>query len=83
MEHHHHQFTHRACQSVFVSIIGSSPPHRRVTAWFSHKEALDDLIAYLNMMMDQEVLPPDANEQQVQAAFEQNLYQPVEIIECE
>lgn len=82
MEHHHHQFTYHACQSVFVSIIGSKP-HRRVVASFSRREALDDLIAYLNMMMDEEVLPPDASEGQVEAAFGQNLYQPVEIIECE
>jgi hypothetical protein len=35
------------------------------------------------MMMDEEVLPEDATEEQVRAAFKQNLYQPVEIIECE
>lgn len=81
MEHRPHTFTPCTCQPIFVSIIGK--PSRRAAASFSRKDALDDLIAYLNMMMAEEVLSEDATEEQVRAAIEENLYESVEIIECE
>lgn len=83
MELNQHQFTDYALPSIFVSIIGTAAPHRRVAASFSHQQALDELIEYLNMMMDEVVLPEDANEEQVRQAYADNLYQPVEIIKCE
>ncbi|MXP15812.1 hypothetical protein GRI44_13745 [Altererythrobacter confluentis] len=83
MELNHNQFIDFASLSIFVSIIGTAAPHRRAAASFSHQQALDELIEYLNMMMDEVVLPEDANEEQVRQAYADNLYQPVEIIKCE
>ncbi|MFZ1743637.1 MAG: hypothetical protein WAT93_12335 [Pontixanthobacter sp.] len=83
MELNHNQFIDVASLSIFVSIIGTAAPHRRVAASFSHQQALDELIEYLNMMMAETVLPDDASEQDVRQAYADNLYQPVEIIESE
>lgn len=77
------QFTFHACQTIYISIIGDLPPCRRVVASFSRRDALDDLIAYLNMMMAETVLPDGASEHQVRDAYEEHLAQPVEIIDCE
>ena len=51
MEYPLDQFTYHACQIAFVSIIGDQLPARRVTISYSRRDALDDLIAYLNMVM--------------------------------
>lgn len=82
MEYPPDQFTYHACQTIYVSIIGDLPPSRRVVASFSRRDALDDLIAYLNMMMAETVLPNDATENEVKDAYEEHLSQPVEIVEC-
>lgn len=60
MEYPPDQFTFYACQTIYVSIIGDLPPSRRVVASFSCRDALDELIAYLNMMVAETVLPGDA-----------------------
>lgn len=83
MEHRPDQFTYHACQTVFVSIVGTSLPARRVEISYSRREALDDLIAYLNMVMAETVLPHDASEDQVKDAYEEHLSQPVEIVVCD
>lgn len=83
MEHRPDQFTYHAAQTVFVAIVGTSLPARRVTISYSRREALDDLIAYLNMVMSEAVLPHDASEDQVKDAFEEHLAQPVEIVVCD
>ncbi|MDZ4137366.1 MAG: hypothetical protein U1D66_00625 [Erythrobacter sp.] len=48
----------------------------------SVSDALDDLIAYLNMMMAETVLPSDATEVEVEDAYDEHLAPPVEIVEC-
>ena len=83
MEHRPDQFTYHAAQTVFVSIVGTSLPARRVEISYSRREALDDLIAYLNMVMAETVLPHDASEDQVKDAYEEHLSQPVEIVVCD
>ncbi len=83
MEYPPDQFTYHACQTIYVSIIGDLPPSRRVVASFSRRDALDDLIAYLNMMMAETVLPDDATEDQVRDAYDEHLAQPVEIVRCD
>jgi hypothetical protein len=83
MEYPPDQFTFYACQTIYVSIIGDLLPSRRVVASFSRRDALDDLIGYLNMMMAETVLPNDATEDQVRDAYEEHLAQPVEIVRCD
>ena len=83
MEHRPDQFTHYACQTAFVSIVGTSLPARRVTISYSRREALDDLIGYLNMVMAETVLSSDASEVEVIDAYEEHLGQPVEIVVCD
>jgi len=83
MEYPPDQFTFYACQTIYISIIGDLPPSRRVVASFSRRDALDDLISYLNMMMAETVLPNDATEDQVRDAYEEHLAQPVEIVVCD
>ena len=83
MEYRPDQFTFHACQIAFVSIVGTCLPARRVAISYSRRDALDDLIAYLNMVMAEMVLPADATEDEVRDAFEQHLAQPIEIVECE
>lgn len=83
MEYPPDQFTYHAAQTVFVSIVGTSLPARRVTISYSRREALDDLIAYLNMVMAEAVLPHDATEAEVKDAYEEHLAQPVEIVMCD
>ena len=83
MEYPPDQFTYHAAQTVFVSIVGTSLPARRVTISYSRREALDDLIAYLNLMMAETVLPSDACEDQIKDAYEEHLAQPVEIVVCD
>ena len=73
MEYPPDQFTFYACQTIYISIIGDQPPSRRVVASFSRCDALDDLIAYLNMMMAETVLPDGAGEHQVRDAYEKHL----------
>jgi len=58
-------------------------PARRVTISYSRRDALDDLIAYLNLMMAETVLPDDASEDQVRDAYDEHLAQPVEIVVCD
>lgn len=60
MEHYQDQFAYESPASIFVSIIGKAEPSRRMAVSFSRHEALDDLIAYLNMMMDEAVVPEGA-----------------------
>ena len=69
--------------TVFVTVIGTAQPSMRIAVAFSRRDALDDLIAYLNMMMDEEVLPQGADEKQVRTAVAENLFQPVVITACE
>lgn len=83
MEYPADQFTFYACQTIYISIIGDLPPCRRVVASFSRRDALDDLIAYLNMMMAETVLPNDATEDQVKDAYDEHLAQPIEIVLCD
>ena len=83
MEYPPDQFTFYACQTIYISIIGDLPPSRRVVASFSRRDALDDLIAYLNMMMAETVLTDDATEDQVRDAYDERLAQPVEIVVCD
>jgi hypothetical protein len=83
MEYPPDQFTFYACQTIYVSIIGDLPPSRRVVASFSRRDALDDLIGYLNMMMAETVLTDDATEDQVRDAYDEHLAQPVEIVRCD
>jgi len=83
MEYPPDQFTFYACQTIYISIIGDLPPSRRVVASFSRRDALDDLIGYLNMMMAETVLPNDATEDQVRNAYDEHLAQPVEIVRCD
>jgi hypothetical protein len=83
MEYPPDQFTYHACQIAFVSIIGDQLPARRVTISYSRRDALDDLISYLNMMMAGTVLPNDATEDQIRDAFDEHLAQPVEIVRCD
>ncbi|MCR2834124.1 hypothetical protein [Parerythrobacter lacustris] len=83
MEYPPDQFIYHACQTIYVSIIGDLPPSRRVVASFSRRDALDDLIAYLNMMMTETVLLNDATEDQIKDAYDEHLAQPVEIVECD
>jgi hypothetical protein len=77
------QFTFYACQTAFVSIIGDQLPARRVTISYSRREALDDLISYLNMMVAQTVLRDDATEAEIIDAYADYLAQPIEIVECD
>jgi hypothetical protein len=49
----------------------------------SRREALDDLIAHLNMVMARTILPDDATEDQVIDAYEEHLGHPVEIVVCD
>jgi hypothetical protein len=83
MEYPPDQFTYHACQSVFVAIVGTSLPARRVTISYSRRDAIDDLIGYLNMVIGDTVLPVDASEDQVKDAYEEHLAQPVEIVVCD
>lgn len=83
MEHRPDQFTFYACQIAFVSIVGDCLPARRIAISYSRRDALDDLIAYLNMMMAETVLADGASEDEVRNAFEEHLAQPIEIVECE
>ena len=83
MEYPPDQFTYHACQTAFVSIVGTSLPARRVTISYSRRDALDDLIAYLNMVIGETVLPSDATEDQVRDAYDEHLAQPVEIVVCD
>lgn len=83
MEYLPDQSTFYACQTIYVSIIGDLPPSRRVVASFSHRDALDDLIGYLNMMMAETVLPDDATEAEIIDAYDEHLAQPVEIVRCD
>jgi hypothetical protein len=83
MEYPPDQFTYHACQIAFISIIGDQLPARRVAISYNHRDALDDLIAYLNMMMAETVLPDDATEDQVRDAYDEHLAQPVEIVRCD
>jgi hypothetical protein len=83
MEYLPDQFTFYACQTIYISIIGDLPPSRRVVASFSRRDALDDLIGYLNMMMAETVLSNDATEDQVRDAYDEHLAQPVEIVRCD
>jgi len=62
MEYPPDQFTYHACQIAFISIIGDQLPARRVAISYNHRDALDDLIAYLNMTMAETVLPGDAED---------------------
>lgn len=80
MQYNFDQFTYDSILSIFVSIIETDATRRRVAFAFSHRDALDDLIAYLNDMMDKEVLPHGASEKDVYVAIEENLYASVEII---
>ena len=83
MEYPPDQFTFYACQTAFVSIIGDQLPARRVTISYSRRDALDDLISYLNLLMAETVLPDDATEAEVRDAFDEHLAQPVEIVRCD
>lgn len=83
MEYPPDQFTFYACETIYISIIGDLPPSRRVVASFSRRDALDDLIGYLNMMMAETVLPDDATEDQVKDAYDEHLAQPVDIVRCD
>jgi hypothetical protein len=83
MEYPLDQFTFYACQTIYISIIGDLPPSRRVVASFSRRDALDDLISYLNMMMAETVLPNDATEAEIIDAYGEHLAQPVEIVLCD
>ncbi|MBU7579471.1 MAG: hypothetical protein KAF27_03225 [Porphyrobacter sp.] len=83
MEHRPAQFTHYACQTAFVAIVGTSLPARRVTISYSRREALDDLISYLNMWMAETILPDDATELEIKDAYADHLGQPVEIVVCD
>jgi hypothetical protein len=83
MEYPPDQFTFYACQTIYISIIGDLPPARRVVASFSHRDALDDLIDYLNLMMAEAVLTDDATEDEVKDAYDEHLAQPVEIVRCD
>lgn len=68
--------------TVFAAIIGSADSDRYITLEFTRKAALAHLIRYLNMMMDEEVVPQGASEEEVFKAIADNLYQPAEIVEC-
>lgn len=75
------QFEHYRV-TVFAGIIGTASPYRYITLGINRRDALAGLIAYLNMMMDEEVVPQGASEEEVIKAIADNLYQPAEIVEC-
>jgi len=83
MEHNQSRFTQDTSLSIFVSIIGTNTPGRHIAIAFSRRQALTDMIGYLNMVMGEDVLPYDACERDVFAAVEANLFEPAEIIECD
>lgn len=83
MEYPPDQFTYHACQIAFISIIGDQLPARRVAISYSHRDALDDLISYLNLMMAGTVVPDDATEAEIIDAYDEHLAQPVEIVVCD
>ena len=81
MEYNHDQFAYYPV-TVFAGIIGTAAPRRYIGLGINRRAALDDLIAYLNMMMAEEVVPQGAGEAEVFKAIADNLFEPTEIVEC-
>ena len=81
MDYNHDQFAYYPV-TVFASIICTAAPSRYITLNMTRRGALADLIHYLNMMMDEEVVPQGAGEAEVFKAIADNLFEPTEIVEC-
>jgi hypothetical protein len=64
MDYNHDQFAYYSV-TIFVSIIGTAASNRYIAAAINRRDALDDLITYLNTMMAEEVVPQGAGEEEV------------------
>lgn len=69
--------------TMFVSIIGNDVAFCQIAVASSRRQALNDMIDYLNLMMDDQVIEHGASESEVYRAIRDNLYAEAQVIECD